>query len=229
MVYLVPSLLAVDAVETIPPYVVEKIRNCEVIFAENIRTVRRFLKQMDVSIVIDDYQWFEIKKDETSLLSDFRSVAKQDKHIAIVSEAGCPGVADPGHFLIAEAHKLGQKVVPLVGPSSILLALMASGMNGQQFIFHGYLPIDSSERTKTIKKLEEQALKTGYTQLFIETPYRNDSLLRDILKTCHRDTRLCVASEVTGKDEFIKTMSVSDWRKETISLHKKTAIFLLSS
>ena len=152
MIYLVPSFLSENAVETIPAYVIAAVKNSRVIFAENERTARRFLKAMDKEIVIDDFEWFAIHKAEEEQINTFKQKIKEGKNIAIISEAGCPGIADPGQILIKEAQKLNAEIKPLVGPSSILLALMASGFNGQQFSFHGYLPIDNLERIKKIKK-----------------------------------------------------------------------------
>jgi 16S rRNA (cytidine1402-2'-O)-methyltransferase len=144
-----------------------------------------------------------------------------------MSEAGCPGIADPGADIVAEAHKRGIKVVPLVGPSSILLALMASGFNGQSFTFHGYLPIDKVQRSKRIKELEGFAERFKQTQLFIETPFRNNQLLDDILKSCKPATRLCIACNITAEDELIKTQTITAWKKQLPDLHKKPTIFLL--
>src|SRR5665647_1011738 len=166
MVYLIPSFLSEDAVETIPPYVLTAVKNCLVIFAENERTARRFLKSMDKEIVIDDFEWHTIHKAEEEQKNSFRQKIKEGKNIAIISEAGCPGIADPGQLLIELAQQLNVIVKPLVGPSSILLALMASGMNGQQFEFVGYLPIDNSERIKAIKELEDTSQKKRSTQIF---------------------------------------------------------------
>jgi len=149
------------------------------------------------------------------------------KDVGLMSEAGCPGVADPGADIVYEAHKRGIKVVPLVGPSSILLALMASGFNGQSFTFNGYLPIDKVERIKRIKELELLAQQKKQTQIFIETPFRNNHLYEDILKNTAAQTLLCVACNITGEEEFIKTMTVGQWRQERIDLHKKPCIFLL--
>ena len=144
-----------------------------------------------------------------------------------MSEAGCPGIADPGADIVAEAHKRGIKVVPLVGPSSILLALMASGFNGQSFAFWGYLPIDKEQRTKRIKDLDLSASRYKQTQIFIETPFRNNQLFEEVLKSCKPNTQVCVACNLTAEDEFIKTQSVYNWRKAEIDLHKKPTIFLL--
>jgi 16S rRNA (cytidine1402-2'-O)-methyltransferase len=229
MIYLVPSFLSENSVETIPLYVIAAVKNCQVIFAENERTARRFLKSMDKEIVIDDFEWFAIHKAEAEQINVFKQKIKEGKNIAIISEAGCPGIADPGQILIHEAQKLNAEVKPLVGPSSILLALMASGFNGQHFSFHGYLPIDNLERIKKIKQLEEESARKKCTQIFIETPYRNDKMLETILQQGHPSTQLCIASEITSVNEFIKTKTIADWKNHPLDLHKKPVIFLLES
>lgn len=226
-IYLVPSVLAEDATATIPAYIIDAVKDCAVIFAENERTTRRFLKSICKEIVIDDYEWFTIHKAEEEQINAFKQKIKEGKNIAIVSEAGCPGIADPGQILIGVAQELNVTIKPLVGPSSILLALMASGMNGQQFEFVGYLPIDNGERMRVIKELELSSQKNNSTKIFIETPYRNNQLLETLLKTCKTSTRICVAAELTGVNEYIKTKTVGDWKKEKIDLHKKPVIFLL--
>lgn len=227
MVYLIPSFLSENAVESIPPYVLQAVKKCEVIFAENIRTARRFLKQLDKEIVIDNFTWFEIRKDEKQLIGDFRKCVCDGREIGIISEAGCPGVADPGQVLVAIAQEMGAVVKPMVGPSSILLALMASGMNGQQFAFHGYLPIETSKRNKKLKELEDESFRKNQTQIFIETPYRNTSLFQDILKVCKSFTLFCIAADITSADEWIKTMPVGEWKKSAPDLPKRPVIFLL--
>ena len=229
IVYLVPSVLDDLALQTIPTYLIDAVKDCQVIFAENERTTRRFLKSICKDIVIDDYEWFTIHKAEEEQKSSFRQKIKEGKNIAIISEAGCPGIADPGQILIELAQQLNITVKPLVGPSSILLALMASGMNGQQFEFVGYLPIDNMERTKLIKEMELTSAKKNSTQIFIETPYRNNQLLEALLKTCKLTTKICIASELTSSNEFIKTKTVAEWQKEKIDLHKKPVIFLLQT
>src|SRR5215468_8086543 len=169
IVYLIPSLLNEEAIDTIPRYIIDAVKHCEVLFVENERTARRFLKKVSKEIVIDSYEWFLVSN--TSEVSDtFRKKITEGKNIGIISEAGCPGVADPGQDLVAIAHEMDAAVRPLVGPSSILLALMASGLNGQQFQFVGYLPIESSERDKKLKMLEEESARKNCTQVFIETP-----------------------------------------------------------
>ncbi|MEP7236852.1 MAG: SAM-dependent methyltransferase [Ferruginibacter sp.] len=227
LVYLIPTVLEELATQTIPPYIIDAVKDCQVIFAENERTARRFLKMMCKEIVIDDYEWNTIHKAETEMLNTFKQKIKEDKNIAIISEAGCPGIADPGQILIAAAQEMNATIKPLVGPSSILLALMASGMNGQQFEFVGYLPIDNLERNKAITALEISSQKKNSTEIFIETPYRNNQLLETLLKTCKPSTRLCIAAELTGHNEYIKTKSVAEWKKEKTDFHKKPVIFLL--
>ncbi len=227
MVYLIPSFLADDATETIPPYVLGAIKNCQVIFAENERTARRFFKSLDKQIVIDDYEWHTIHKAEKEVLNIFRQKIKEEKNIAIISESGCPGIADPGQILVHEAQKLNAIVKPLVGPSSILLALMASGLDGQQFCFTGYLPIDNAERNKKIKQLEEESINKKSTQIFIETPFRNNKMLEAILQNCKPSTLLCIAAEITSPREWIKTKTIAEWKNQKTDLHKKPVIFLL--
>ena len=226
-VYLVPSVLDDLAIHTIPSYIIDAVQDCQVIFAENERTARRFLKSICKSIVIDNFEWFTIHKAEEEQKNSFRGKINEGKNIAIISEAGCPGIADPGQVLIEVAQQMNVVVKPLVGPSSILLALMASGMNGQQFEFVGYLPIDMNDRVKALKELETTSQKKHSTQIFIETPYRNNQLLEAILKTCKPSTRICVAAELTGTNEYVKTKTVADWKNEKTDLHKKPVIFLL--
>jgi len=226
IVYLVPSVLDDEAVQTIPSYIIDAVKDCQVFFVENERTARRFLKRIWREIVIDDYEWFTVS--DTSKVSDtFKQKLKEEKKIGIMSEAGCPGVADPGQDLISIAHEMNVEVKPLVGPSSILLALMASGMNGQRFQFVGYLPINEHERIQAIKELEAESRKKNCTQIFIETPYRNNQLVDSILNACKPDTKLCVAIDLTSEKESVHTMKVTDWRKAKPNTHKHPAIFLM--
>jgi 16S rRNA (cytidine1402-2'-O)-methyltransferase len=226
-VFLIPTVLAEGQMQSIPAYVKDAVQQCQVFFVENERTARRFLKLLWKEMVIDNYAWHIIHKAEPQVLDQFAQAAKDGYTIGIISEAGCPGVADPGQVLVARAHELGATVKPLVGPSSLLLALMASGMNGQHFRFNGYLPIDAAQRRKAIARLEEMALRDDCTQLFIETPYRNDQLLSDILQTCRAATRLCIAADLTASSEFVQTHSIADWHKKKPALHKRPAIFIL--
>lgn len=225
--YLIPTVLHEDALETIPSYVLDAVKDCQVFFVETEKTARRFLKKIWKEMVIDDYQWFTIHKAEQEVKQQFLQLLKAGKNIGIISDAGCPGIADPGQLLIEAAQQANITVKPLVGPSSILLALMASGMNGQCFQFHGYLPIDSFERKKKIKELEADSQKRNCTQLFIETPYRNNPLIKDVLEACHEETRFCIAVDITGSLETIRTQSVKKWKQEVPGIHKRLAIFLL--
>ena len=232
-VYLIPSLLDEKGIHTIPSYVTEAVKNCQCFFVENERTARRFLKQLwkaclpGQEMVIDDYEWFVIHKKEGNAVNSFKQKLKEGKNIGIISEAGCPGVADPGQLLVASAQEMNIEIKPLVGPNSILLALMASGMNGQQFQFIGYLPIDIQQRMQSIKSLEADSQKKNCTQLFIETPYRNNQLLETLLKTCKPTTRLCLAVDITAETEWIKTKTIGEWKTEKVDIHKRPAIFLL--
>lgn len=226
-VYLLPSLLDADAPETIPAYVLDGVKSCQAFFVENERSARRYLKLLWKEINIDAYEWHTIHKAEEEVKDIFRKLLQRGTTIGIISEAGCPGVADPGQLLVEAAHAMGASVKPFVGPSSILLALMASGMNGQQFKFNGYLPIDAPERVRVLKELEAESSKKNCTQLFIETPYRNNQLLEVITKTCLPSTRLCVATDITGKQEIIQTRTVAAWKNGLPDIHKRPTIFLL--
>lgn len=226
-VYLIPTVLSDGALQTIPPYVLEAIKKCKVIFAENERTARRFLKSLEKEIVIDHFEWFTIHNTEAERIASFVQKVKEGKDIAIISEAGCPGIADPGQILVYEAQKLGCNVKPLVGPSSILLSLMASGLNGQNFEFCGYLPVDNTERSKRLKDLELLSQKHNSTKIFIETPYRNQQLFDTILHACNNNTLICIAAEITSDKEWIKTLTVKEWKNKKPELHKIPVIFLL--
>ena len=225
-VYLVPSLLHEEGLRSIPSFITDIVKQCQVLFVENERTARRYLKTLAKEIVIDDYEWFTLS-DNNETASSFRKKIKEGKTIGILSEAGCPGIADPGQQLVAIAHEMNVEVKPLVGPNSILLALMASGMNGQQFKFTGYLPIKDPERNKAIKDLETESARKNCTQVFIETPYRNNQLLEALLSSCQPSTKICIAVDLTGEKEFIKTRSVFEWKKDKPDIHKRPAIFLL--
>lgn len=226
-VYMIPSFLDENNLQTIPPYVLDAVKQCQVFFVENERSARRYLKMLWREMVIDQYEWFTIHKAEEEVRSQFRQQLQRGKTIGIISEAGCPGIADPGQLLVATAQEMGAIIKPLVGPSSILLALMASGMNGQQFKFNGYLPIDGAARNKILKELEAESVRNNCTQIFIETPYRNNQLVEAILKECRPHSRLCIAVDITGPEEWIITRSIYDWQKNKPDIHKRPAIFLL--
>ena len=225
-VYLIPSLLHEEGLRSIPTYITTIVKQCQVLFVENERTARRYLKRLAKEIVIDNYEWFTMAVDDDTVKA-FRKKIKEGKTIGIISEAGCPGIADPGQQLVAIAQEMNIEVRPLVGPNSILLALMASGMNGQQFKFNGYLPIQNPERNKSIKELESESAKKNCTQIFIETPYRNNQLLDALLSACNPSTKLCIAVDLTSEKEFIKTRSAAEWKKDKPDIHKRPAIFLL--
>jgi 16S rRNA (cytidine1402-2'-O)-methyltransferase len=228
-VYLIPTVLHEDARDTIPSYILDAVKNCQAFFVENEKTARRFLKSIWKEMVIDDYQWFTIHKAEEQVRKDFLAVLRSGKNAGIISEAGCPGVADPGQLLVEAAQAANIRVKPLVGPNSILLALMASGMNGQCFQFHGYLPIDAVERRQKLKELEAQSHNQHCTQIFIETPYRNNQLIKDVLQACRDTTRFCVAVDITAPAENIRTQTVREWKLQVPDIHKRLAIFLLQA
>jgi 16S rRNA (cytidine1402-2'-O)-methyltransferase len=229
IVYLVPSVLDERGIEAIPSSVLGAVKNCQVFFVENERTARRYLKLLWKEIVIDNYQWFTINNtsDMVTLSETFRQKLTEGKNVGIISEAGCPGVADPGQSLVTIAHDINAQVKPLAGPSSILLALMASGMNGQQFQFVGYLPINNQERATSIRELEVESNKKDCTQIFIETPYRNNQLVEALLQNCKPTTRLCIAVELTSPEETVKTKTISQWRQNKPEINKHPAVFLL--
>lgn len=228
-VYLIPTFLDEHSMHVIPGYVIGAIKECRAFFAENERSARRFLKSVWKEMPINDYEWFTIHKAEEEIKSEFRKKLKEGKTIGILSEAGCPGIADPGQILVSVAQEENAVIRPLVGPSSILLALMASGMNGQQFQFVGYLPIEQADRIKKIKELEIESKKKNCTQIFIETPYRNNQLIETLCRTANPATRLCIAADITGADESIRTKKIADWKKYMPDIHKRPAIFLLFS
>jgi 16S rRNA (cytidine1402-2'-O)-methyltransferase len=203
------------------------VQQCTHFFVENERTARRFLKLLWKEMVIDDYAWCTIKEVTTDVNTQFAGALQLGKTSGIISEAGCPGVADPGQDLVYIAQQHGAVVKPLVGPNAMLLALMASGLNGQRFQFVGYVPIEVSDRIKAIKQLEAESNAKNCTQLFIETPYRNNQLLETLLKTCQPQTRLCIAVDLTATTESIQTKTVAQWKGTLPQLHKRPAIFLL--
>lgn len=226
--YLFPNLLSEGSINSvIPAQVIEKIKQIKAFATENCKNTRRFLKSIDKSIDIDSITFIELNEhsDYTAIAECAKVLKEQD--MGVISEAGCPGIADPGADLVAYAHKNGIKVVPFVGPSSILLALIASGSNGQCFAFNGYLPVKEPERGKALKNYEQISRKENRTQIFIETPYRNEKFFAELLERLSPATMLTVACNITAPDEYIKTLSVQEWRKhEKPSLHKKPAIFL---
>ncbi len=200
-------------------------------FVEDLRSARRFISSLKTGRVIDETDFYELHKDTpfADTRRQFQLLTEGKRHAAVMSEAGCPGVADPGSVAVGIAHSLGWRVEPLVGPSSLLLALMGSGLNGQSFIFHGYLPIDRRDRVRAIKFIEEEAGTRNQTQIFIETPYRNNPMLADLLANCKPQTRLCVACNLTATEAYIRTLTISDWKKQSplVDIHKKPTVFLI--
>ncbi|GAA4378209.1 SAM-dependent methyltransferase [Hymenobacter koreensis] len=228
--YLIPTVLADDtATQVLPPQIAERVASLSYFLVENARTARRFIKQVAPAQIIEELRIAVIDKDSTDaqVRAALQPVLKDGLDVGVISEAGCPGIADPGAALAQEAHRLGLKVVPLVGPSSLLLALMGSGMNGQSFAFHGYLPIERAKRAAAIKQLERTAVQQRQTQLFIETPYRNGQLLEDLLANLQPTTRLCIAANLTAPNEYLRTDTVAGWRGKLPELHKQPAVFLI--
>lgn len=226
--YLIPTPLAEDTVHRVlPAETIERITDLRVFFVENVKSARRFISSLKKGVVIDELTIILLDKRST-FESIFQYLTEVNENVGVLSEAGCPGVADPGAIAADAAHQLGWNVVPLVGPSSILLALMASGFNGQSFVFHGYLPIDRKERNKKIKELERAAVLQRQTQIFMETPYRNLQMFESLLQTCHPDTRLSISADLTSSQAFSQTRSISSWSKMKLpDIHKKPAIFIL--
>ncbi|MBC8299225.1 MAG: SAM-dependent methyltransferase [Pelagibacterales bacterium] len=227
--YLIPTILGEGTQEsTLPSTILKAIKEIDVFIVENLRTARRHIKKLDREKNIDATTFYSYGKYDTlNLEQDFLPHILSGQNVGLLSEAGLPCVADPGSKIVAYAHDFQIDVVPFVGPSSILLALMASGLNGQNFAFTGYLPIDKTERTKIIKQLEELVKKTGQTQIFMETPYRNNQLIETLLKTCSNNTKLCTASDITLPTENIKTKTIAEWKQTKINLDKKPTIFLI--
>lgn len=229
--YLIPTLLGDgDFKRSIPEFNLELISEIKIFAVENEKSARKFIKTVLPEKSQSELQIHILNKHtDDKELSELSKLFGSSEPIGILSEAGLPAVADPGARLVRLAHKNNIPVIPLVGPSSILLALMASGMNGQQFSFHGYLPIDKNQRKQSIQRLETESRKNQCTQIFMETPYRNNQLIDDLIKFCQPSTLLCVAANITLADEFIKTMTIREWAQKKADFHKKPAIFLLES
>lgn len=229
--YLVPTVIADRTQHTvISPYIKEVLKPIRFFLVEDIRTARRFLSSLSIYDSIEQLYFNVLDKDtKEEDLPQLMSPIQKGKPVGVISESGCPGVADPGSMAVLYAHKHGIKVEALVGPSSILLALMSSGLNGQRFSFNGYLPVEASEAVLSIKRFEQESKTRKQTQIFIETPYRNNALLAHLLKALHEDTLLCVAVNITGESEFIKTQSVKSWKSSIPNLPKEPAIFLFLS
>ncbi|MEE1365383.1 MAG: SAM-dependent methyltransferase [Muribaculaceae bacterium] len=228
--YLIPVGMSDSPIDHyLPAHNVEITRQIKHFIVENVRTARRFLKKCDKAINIDGLTFYELNNHtDLSEVESYLAVLAEGQPIGVMSEAGCPAVADPGALPVAIAQRKGYKVVPLVGPSSILMAQMASGFNGQGFAFNGYLPIETSARNQKIKELENDAYRKDMTQIFIETPYRNNRLIETLCKTLRPDTLLCVASAITDSDhESIVTLKVKQWAKRKYNYDKIPTIFLI--
>lgn len=229
ILYMIPVPVAEQSLHTLSAEIFVHCRKLRHFFVENLREARRFLKAIDKEIDIDSLLFSETNRNTTLDIKLLNTWLQEGHDVGVLSDAGCPGIADPGAELAATAQKIGAKVIPLTGPSSILLALMASGLNGQSFAFNGYLPVKEPERSKRIKALETQSTKEKQTQIFIETPYRNNNIVQDLLRCCNTKTKLCIAVNICGSDEKIITKSIEAWAKETISLPRQPAIFLILS
>lgn len=227
--YLIPVTLGETAHgKVLPEYNREVILGIKHFVVENVRTARRFLKKTEPSIVIDGLCFYELNKHTSpEAVAGYLAPLATGEPVGILSEAGCPAVADPGADVVAIAQRKGYKVIPLVGPSSILMTVMAAGFNGQSFAFHGYLPIDASQRAERIKILESRIYSENQTQLFIETPYRNRKLLEELVRICRPSTKLCVASNISCEGESIRTKPVKEWGKEMPDLNKQPTVFAL--
>ncbi len=228
MIYLIPTHLGNPDPSLLPAYLKTQLEACDILFVEHLKTARHFIKSMQVEKAIDDFQWELLDKDtDDATLSKYILLAK-DKTCGILSEAGVPAVADPGAALVKIAHRNNIPVKPMIGPSSLILALMGSGMNGQQFAFHGYLPVDKAARIQRIKLLEQKARKDKETQLFIETPYRNNALLTDLVEQLAGDTLLCIGADLTLDTELLQTKKVKEWKQALPDLNKRPAVFLIA-
>ena len=227
--YLIPVMLSDEPLDKVlPAYNLQIVKEIKYFIVENVRSARRFLKKCDRTIDIDSLTFYTLDEHtRPEEIGDYLNPLIEGNAMGVISEAGCPAIADPGADVVAMAQRRGLKVVPLVGPSSILLSLMASGFNGQSFAFQGYLPIEAGERIKRIKQLEQRVYAEGQTQIFIETPYRNHKMIEDLVRSCRPHTRLCVAAGISCPDESIRTLSLGEWAKTKYDYQKTPAIFLL--
>lgn len=230
-VYLIPTALGDNApLEVLPISIKRAIENIDHYIVENEKTARRFIKRISPSKAQPSLHIESLNKfTDPTIIPSYLDPCISGHNIGILSEAGCPGIADPGAAVVKVAHEKRIQVVPLIGPSSILMAMMSSGMNGQNFAFNGYLPIDGGERKAMIKNLERLSKDKGQSQIFMETPYRNDKLLKELTKTLHKSTRLCIASDITLPSEFIQTKIVHEWKEIEIDLNKRPTIFIIQA
>lgn len=229
ILYLIPNTLGQSNIDNVlPSYNISVAKNLRHFIVENVRSARRFLKMLDRDIVIDDLSFYELNRHTPpDRIAELLLPIYEGHSMGIISEAGCPAIADPGADVVAIAQRKNIRVVPLVGASSIILSLMASGFNGQSFAFVGYLPIDKKARIQRLKQLESRASSERQTQIFIETPYRNNQLVQDMVATLKPDTLLCIASELTADTESVKTLPIAEWVKQQIDINKRNTIFLI--
>ena len=227
--YLIPTPLAENSLDKLVTVELKNtISNIDHFLVENVRTIRRFISSLKLNIEIEKLSFYVLDKNtRTKDVESLCAPLNRGVDMGVLSEAGCPGIADPGNLAVAFAHQHSIKVIPLIGPSSIFMALMASGLNGQNFAFHGYLPIDKQQRIQRIRELEKEVKKHNQAQIFMETPYRNQHVLSDLLHVCRPYTRLCIARNITGTDEMIATKSIEQWKKIKIELNKVPTIFLI--
>ncbi|MFN5331146.1 MAG: SAM-dependent methyltransferase [Bacteroidota bacterium] len=229
--FLIPTVLADDtAAQVISPQVREVILHTKFFLVENLRTARRYISSLKLGLTIDEISLEVLDKDTPpQQVASLMEPLLKGEDMGIISEAGCPGIADPGALAVAYAHQKGIQVVPLAGPSSLFLALMGSGFSGQSFAFHGYLPIDKKDRVAALKRLEQESLREKRAQLFMETPFRNNQLLADVLQTLSPPTQLCIAKNLTAADEMIQSKSVAAWKLHPPDLHKVPTVFILQA
>jgi 16S rRNA (cytidine1402-2'-O)-methyltransferase len=229
--FMIPTVLAENTAHwVISPQVKEVIANTKIFLVENPRSARRYISSLKLGINIEELQLEVLDKDTPpEQVSRLMIPLLNGADIGVISEAGCPGIADPGALAVAYAHQKGIQVVPLSGPSSMFLALMGSGFSGQSFAFHGYLPIDKKERAAALKKLEQESVREKRAQLFMETPFRNNQMLADALAFLSHQTKLCIAKNLTAADELIQTKTIADWKNHPIDLHKVPTVFILQA
>jgi 16S rRNA (cytidine1402-2'-O)-methyltransferase len=229
--YLIPTPLGDTGFEAgIPLFNLEILLQINTFIVEEFRTARRFLRKAGYTKDFESVNFYLLNEhtpDNEAIPMLEKAIVGEN--IGLLSEAGLPCIADPGNIVVRLAHRKGIRVIPLTGPSSIMLALMASGMNGQNFVFHGYLPVKPDERTRALRELEQATTKGNQTQIFIETPYRNIAMLESIIKTCHSSLMLCIAADLTLETEWIRSMTAQEWKKEKPDLHKRPAVFLLGA
>ena len=223
--HMIPNIMAPDSIQVIPNYLQKVVTEIKFWYVEEIKSARRFLKAMNREIVIDELTFYMLNEHENEDLQYAKKILSQGYDIGMISESGCPGIADPGSALVKIAHEMDAQVKPHVGPNSILLTLIASGFNGQHFEFYGYLPNKQPMLSQKIKTLEKESKEQNKSQFFIETPYRNEQLLKEIIANCHNETRLCIAINLTAENEQIYSCTIKDWKAKNISFHKQPAVF----